>query len=76
MQTNPAQTKSGKIAGWAGRILAILLGLLAGWLLLELLIRLTFPLLSYPMQAVLRYTYMPPGWQKRWGQTTALSNVK
>lgn len=60
MQKKPTQTKSGKIAGWAGRILAILLGLLAGWLLLELLIRLTFPVLPYPIQVLLRYTYKTP----------------
>ena len=52
--------KKSTIKRWIARMATIVFGLLLGWLAIELLARLAFPLLPYPIQVTTRHVYRNP----------------
>jgi hypothetical protein len=50
---------------WAGRLIAVLFGVLFAWLLLELFLRIAYPALPYVLQAPLREVHVTPFTEKK-----------
>ncbi|MBI5959193.1 MAG: hypothetical protein HY866_10690, partial [Chloroflexi bacterium] len=59
-ETSQAPAKPGPIKVWAGRLTGIMFGLLMGWLLAELMLRLLFFSLPPRMQLVLKHVHKTP----------------